>query len=250
MMLRAYLTQWDNVTIVVYYCHFFDTVVLLHNQFIKTNHHLFKVLCDQQKPRTILDEIVRQTNNDKSYFRIDLLVQNLRICFEEKNIVIRNFHEDSKDEKLVEKFFCHALPDATHTSNAICFEEQKTPRTHMASIDLDYRYLVSGAMQAGLVVLGRLSVDPFEATQNHQEITLNLTSSNFQRICPKPNVLDRVWNITVTTERFFCPETVNDKDHQAEMRADFDVASSTSLCKLDIQSTLKEVTWQDIFKFL
>ena len=81
-------------------------------------------------------------------------------------------------------------------------------------------------MQASLVVLGRLPVDLFEATQNHQEITLNLTISNFQRICPKPNVLDRVWNITVTIEGFFCPETVNDKDHQAEMRADFDIASS------------------------
>ena len=223
---------------------------LLHNQFTKYDKYFFKSLRDQSKPRTILDEIARQTNNDKSYSRIDLLVQNLRIYFEEKNIVIRNFHEDSKDEKLVEKFFCRALPDATHTCNAIRLEEHKIPRTNIANLDLDYRYLVIGAIQAGLVVLGRLPANPFKATQNHQEITLNLTSSNFRRICPKPDVLDRVWNITVTMERFFYPETVNDKDHQAELRADFDIASSTSLCKLDVQSTLKEATWQDFFKFL
>ena len=42
-----------------------------------------------------------------------------------------------KDEKLVEKIFWYALPDATHTSNVIRFEEQKTPQTNIASIDFE-----------------------------------------------------------------------------------------------------------------
>ena len=89
-----------------------------------------------------------------------------------------------------------------------------------------------------------------QATQNHQEKTLGLTNHDFPRVCPQRKVLNKIWHISLQTEKFLFPSLFEDSkaDAEANLREDFDLAAKTSLCVLDVQKVLQDDAWKTFFK--
>ena len=61
------------------------------------------------------------------------------------------------------------------------------------------------------------------------------------------HVLDKIWNISLTSEMMLFPERFHQPRAASELRADFDIAARTSLCAMDVTKTLAEETWQSFF---
>lgn len=98
------------------------------------------------------------------------------------------------------------------------------------------------------------------AIQNYQEETLNLTAADFARKCPPPETLEKLWELSVQYERTLFPTAyasdrlvVDDTDEdlyylgEKAMKIDFDEASKTSLCALDVDVILSSPSWRNFF---
>ena len=258
-MLKNYLSQWDQVSIIVYYRRFFG--------YLKSMH--YEVFKHQKKPGScsrpsIIDFIDSHLDNDHGqgypwlgrWFNMYTapLVQRLKEHFDVNEIIVRDFDDDSKDD-LLESFFCRALPGANHTCNAI--RKAGKARRGNAGSSFDYSDLACAALEAGLIRSkendghARISrhVQRIISTkvQRYHEETRNLTISDFQRVCPPSHVLDKIWNISLTSEMMLFPERFHQPRAASELRADFDIAARTSLCAMDVTKTLAEETWQSFF---
>uniref|UniRef100_A0A7S0CG67 Uncharacterized protein n=1 Tax=Proboscia inermis TaxID=420281 RepID=A0A7S0CG67_9STRA len=141
-------------------------------------------------------------------------------------------------------FFCHALPNATKTCKAI---RAKMKSKYLNSrVNLDYSDLAFGAKKAGLVEI-KSDKDMKEATRvikYHQEKTLKLSSNDFKRQCPPVHILEKIWKVSLTSEMEFFPENVNGSN---DLEGGFKKAAKTTLCKVNVNETLKEGEWRDFF---
>ena len=84
--------------------------------------------------------------------------------------------------------------------------------------------------------------------QRYNKLILNQSSSDFKRICPSTDVLNKLWQFSVSSERRLFPEKTLNGSFLADMKLDFNKASKTKLCKVDSEATLKEEAWQMFFK--
>ena len=348
-MLKAYLSQWDDISLVVYHRRLYDRIISSHNQINKRKTHSIRL--ESLKP--MLKFIEKHHLDPKSigYAKQTVpLLQRLSQHFDkETQIVVRDFHDDGQDGSLAKRFFCDALLDAEHTCtairrNSVRAEQQiqdlhrnstltspltpprsntKTDRSH-----LDYRFIVGGALKSGLISRNESSFDAdgsssssggsssgknyrkeqerlVDEVQNYHENVLKLTATDFPRICPSKDLLDRLWNATLTYElwmyenyfsndkyqymmtrpshndkyddddddedeidddgrgvgeSYIKDEDVdnshdNDIDYNlnqyiAWLRNDFEIASRTSLCELDVQAVLNDLQWRTFFQNL
>ena len=181
------------------------------------------------------------------------LAARLRNYFSKEYITIRNYHEDSRDGKLSTHFFCETLPEAPSTCAAIRREETSGKRN--AHKTMDYRYLADAARRAKL-----LNYQPSRQNEGHMaeklsnywESTLNLTTDDFPMACPPQHILDAIWNVTLHSEKMLVElaELEHREGFESEMRLEFDDASRTSLCALDVKTMLEDERWQSFFKSL
>ena len=96
--LHAYLSQWDDVTIVVYYRHYFSYVGSRYNQRMKNNS------IKRGHYEALQDYIASDSYGTQRYTKE--LVERLRVKF--TDVVVVNMHDKSKGDP-AESFFCHAL---------------------------------------------------------------------------------------------------------------------------------------------
>ena len=356
-MLKAYLSQWDDVSLVVYHRRLYDRIISSHNQLNKRK--TFSLRLERLKP--MLKFIERHHLDAKSvgYAKqtVPLLQRLSRHFDKETQIVVRNFHDDGQDGKLAERFFCDVMPDAEHTCTAIrrngaTVSDKKqfqdlhqnstltspltTPSRSNTKTDrssLDYRFIVGGALNSGLISRNESTFDGdrsssgsastsdndsgnnyqkeqerlVDEVQNYVENVLKLTTKDFPRICPSKDLLDRLWNATLTHELWmyenyfsnddkykrrrpshndknddrnddddddddddnddgrdvdesYINDDGDDESHDngdgyldqyiAWLRNDFEIASRTSLCELDVQAVLNDVQWRTFFQNL
>ena len=170
------------------------------------------------------------------------LLQRLKEIFD--NVVVMNYHNEHVKGP-DESFFCHALPSATQTCNAIVTDDTSVLRNER--INLDHSDLAYGATKAGLIKIesDKKMNEVAKALQSHQEKTLKLKSSDFKRQCLPPDILQELWELSLGFELTLFPEYVNSTAN--DLRSDFEEAAKTTLCKIDIEKTLKEEKWQSFF---
>jgi len=192
---------------------------------------------------SIADVIMRQQfhQHNKEMYTF-AVVQRLKERFH--NVVVVNFH----NEPGAEPFFCRAVPNATHTCEAIRADREAVFVN--GRVELDYADLAYGAMKAGWLQIksDKRMKQVTQAVQNYQEKTLKLSSSNFKRVCLLPEDLEKIWRLSLQSELMFFPDQVNSTNN--DLRSDFETAARTTLCKVDVNNTLGYHDWQSFFKSL
>ena len=242
--LSEYLSHWDEVVIVIYYRRFHQWLASDINQKRKFRKLLDKspIMWEFSMAQNI-QLLLGDPLVDDRY--TTGLSRRLRENFD--NVVVTNYHDKSPDES----FYCHALPGATRTCKDMLAKNKEKSVHKNKKTTLDYGDLAYGAIKAGLVKIesneGMKKVT--RAVKNYQENTLNLTSDDFQRKCPPVDVLDMVWQKSLSSEMELFPEHVNGSSTtMADLRSDFEKSAKTTLCNVNVQETLEDVDWQNFFR--
>ncbi len=261
-MLASYLSHWDDATIIIYYRRYYSWIVSVYNQVTKSRKFGDKTANNIDKwEKSILEFIVEQCINDtESGFT--LLNQYTTTVFEKvkrrfDNVVVLDYHNENVRGS-EESLFCDAMQNMTHTCNSI--RTNKNTVITNQKVDLIHGDLAYGAIKAGLLINSSINSDKqmkmvTEAVKNHQEKTLKLKSSDFERICPPPEIIEKIWQISSNAEAMLFPERngsdgVNSTSASSDMRSDFDEVARTALCKLDVEKTLRKKEWDSFFKKL
>ena len=248
--LLKYLSNWDEVVVIVYHRRFYSWVASVYNQMYKGREHVMR---GDRANMTIVDFIEHRiaepmhTNNiNYSYFLLERIKEHFG-----NNIVIMDYHDQSKGSS-DKSFFCHALPNATTT----CKKMKRNNVKSNSAASFDYEDLAYGAKMAGLIDLK--DADDLEiavmAIQQKHKMMLRLKFYVFKKICPSSDVLDKLWEFSLKVEKSIFPDRFkNDDDdgssYLATMRLEFEKMATTKLCKLDVDSILSEdIIWKRFFE--
>jgi len=233
-MLENYLSHWSDVTIILFYRRYYEWLPSLFN------HENKRWYRDESKwGENIVDFLEENSETYHSYYVWSLL-QRLRRKFDEKNIILMDFH-DKSTRGPEETLFCN-IPNATEMCNAArsSKEENLNP-----SVNLDYFDLAYGAKKEGMVSMSgtKKTTKLLKAIEKYHNT--NLTGAKFERVCASSTILERIWSMTLAADSKLNPR--NNPDNYDEMRLDFEKSASTKLCKLDVAKTLNNPAWKNFF---
>lgn len=255
--LHAYLSQWEHVTIVVYYRHFFSYVASKYNQRMKNRS------IEGGHYNTIHDYITQ--HGLESRYTMSL-VTRLQRKFD--NIVVMNMHNATLGTP-AESFFCHALPFFEHTCRAIRSNTKKNlPKN--TSVNLHHIHLIAGAIKAGLLSQEKASTSHVQkaVAKKVRDMESSLTGGGTEMAfkCLSSTILQDLWQRSLVLKRALFPthpmlssststilttipnEHDNLTEDEKEMKAEFDRSAKTTLCMIDVDHVLSQTDWIDFFK--
>ena len=132
---------------------------------------------------------------------------------------------------------------------------QNSQLSHIAvanpSKDLTYDNLVYGAIEKGLISittdhkLSEISL----AARTYQENTLNLTSSDLSHICLPSDVANDLLLVSLDYERKMKKLFPRVLEGMNDLESDFR-ATLSKFCKVDIEKTLSDEGWRNLFQSL
>ena len=239
--LSAYLSPWDDVVIVIYYRRYYDYTISFYNQWVKE-----RKLADTTKwTASIVDAIIGIDKVIPLGYTTEV-VSRVRKYFD--NVVTINMHDDSHRDN-IEKFFCEAVPDAKRTCDAVVHSEEVIHTN--TGRDLIYEDLTYAASKKRLLI--SITTDDemkmvSNAVQKYQEKTLNLTKYDFDMNCLPPETQEWMLDKSLEIERLLFPGFFNSPKGEADLRADFEIKSKYSLCKIDANTTLQKREWKKFFQ--
>ena len=125
---------------------------------------------------------------------------------------------------------------------------------------LDYQIFTEGAQRANLlnhVQKVNIEKNIAKKLRIYWENRLNFTSAELPRVCPPQQMLDVIWKMTLHSEKMLreyaglqYTDGFNAEESYSEMQLDFEKASRTSLCALDVDGILEDERWLSYFKSL
>ncbi len=135
------------------------------------------------------------------------------------------------------------MPNATKMCNAARRSEVANVNP---SVTLDYFDLAYGAEQEGMITMSsdKTRKKLLEAIENYHKT--NLTGAKFERVCVSSNILERIWNMTMTAELML--NSHHNLEEYDEIHLDFEKSASTKLCKLNVAKTLNDSAWTIFFQ--
>ena len=252
--LSAYLSQWDDVTIVVYYRHYFSFLGSKYNQRMKNKS------IERGHYKTIQDYMLVNQEGDELKYTV-ALVKRLESEFD--NIVVMNMHDHrSKKGSPAESFFCHSVSFFEKTCNAIRLKEEKTTAvqaTHHenASVTLHHIHLLAAAVKVGLLSQEKASTKSIQkAVQNKVE---SMDTEKMKMKCLASEILQDLWQKSLRYRRILFPVSSSSnstslKDDEGltkderEMKSEFELAAKSSLCMIDVDDAMLQTEWQAFFK--
>lgn len=240
--LQAYLSQWDDVTIVVYYRHYYSWIASLYNQ--KTKNKSIK----RGTYKSVQDFIATEMNSFTNKYAVKL-VERLGAKFDD--IIVMNMHDPSKGSP-AESFFCHSVPHFSHTCDAI--RRSKKEAFHLnSSVKLDPVHLVAGAIKAGLLTKDQASDASIQNSVQEKIQAIQSKGVKMKRNCLSPEVLNNLWEKSLDYKRMLFPHGISSKPddislEEEKMKSEFDVIANTSFCMVDVDDALSRQDWQDFFK--
>jgi hypothetical protein len=242
-MLKTYLSKWDEVTIIVYYRRYYSWILSAYHEMNR-----YKAMSSRRQ----LLEYVNECSTVMPYIYAIPLIERLKAGGLGDKMKIVNFHDRSHGS-LEETFYCHVMPYARNACDAIR-SGKKVPPSNVGP-NFDYDDLALGARKARLIQFNDTNASEtkfvIQAIQNHQEKTLNLTTRDFPRLCPSEDTLNRIWNTSLMAEMSLFPSLFeNFTEGESNMRNDFELAASTSLCVVNVNWILQQDTWESFFKSL
>ena len=239
--LSQFLEPWKKVTIVVFYRRYFDWLPSLFNQITKK-----RMLKDSQLWETsIVDFIESNVDHVRPIYTTELVNRLMKESTFD-NVVIMNYHEGghSADRRGPDlSLFCNEALNMTHTCDGL----KATKQLNSGVDNMEYSDLAFAAKQAGLISIHTDTKMKQVAQSFHKHHKDTLNGTTFKRICPSVDVLDKLWNMTVSFENELFPDSAVDQTLE-EMRQDFNEASQAKLCKIDVDETLKDPLWLDFIK--
>ena len=240
--LSQFLEPWKKVTVVVFYRRYFDWLPSSFNQITKKR----KLKDSQLWESSIVDFIKSNVDHVRPIYTTELLNR----IKEEKtfdNLVVMNYHEGGSTDRRGSDFalFCNEALNMTHTCDGL--KAQSSTKQLNSGDHMEYLDLAFAASRADMIEINNDSKmkQVAQAFFKHHKDTLNGTT--FERICPSADVLDKLWNMTVAFEKELFPDSAVDQTLE-EMRQDFNEASQTKLCKIDVDQTLKDPLWLNFIK--
>ena len=254
-LLTPYLSQWDKITIVIYYRRFYDWLPSVYNQLIKQRTlgeiQLIDYISDPWNS-SIIDFITDILNGDPVSFGYTVpLLERVEEESGIDNIAVMNFHDASVD--LAEGLFCHPLLNAPHTCDATRRDTNSDAHKN-SGVDICYQDLAYAAREAGLVnivsdaEMSRVSL----AAQEYQEKILNLTSKDFKHVCLPPDIANALLEKSLEYEEKIFKHHASriqfKPDDMVDMKSDFEIARQSKLCKIDVDVILKDKGWRAFFQ--
>lgn len=232
--LEVYLQKWDKITIIVYYRRY--------HRWILSNYKQWNKFTDVSK-RVSLHDTLNQYKSEVPTNWTPLLIERLEQKFGREALQVRSMEKDTENG-FVESFFC-AIPKAKNTCSTI--KGLKSTVSSNVSPNFDNDELALAAKKAGYIKFkGKSKKIKIKQAINKKK---NEMSYEFQRICPPQDVLDGIWNITLTSEMLLFPAAFEDPSGQIELRNDFD-SKKSSFCVVDVDKTLQDERWQSFFTTL
>jgi hypothetical protein len=238
--LSEYLKPWDEVTFIVFYRRYYSFLASIYNQLRKrrtlAQGHLWK--------ESVLDFLLSESHDLQAQFHHTAQLQGrIEQQFGGNNIIVFNFHNKTWSSP-AEAVFCHGSLNTVHTCHATRNESVHANRAK----DLAYEDLVFAAANASLI---KINTDEemkhiANAAQSYQEKTLNKTSNDFPKICLSPEDKKVLLDKSLELERRVYPETFSLME--IDTRLDFEAASQTSLCDIDVDGTLLNDEWIQFFQ--
>jgi hypothetical protein len=255
--LESYLYAFGDHKIVLYYTHFFNWLEMTYDS--KARYK--KWLNDEDWESGILEFITKTMDPDAHFFYTVPVLERLQKVFSSKKIEVINVHSvNGAGQHLVENFYCEALPGANKTCEAIKNDIATNsgpsidPHLEMRYLHRDFAELAHGAMKADMVPIldreGFFNVTiaiahHFNGVLNQKQIG---NQYDFQRVCPSPTVLNSLWEMSLDYHEKLYPHDGEDSNmFLQDMKQAFDKASTTSLCRVDVEHTLQQNVWQEFF---
>lgn len=248
--LSAYLSPWDDVVVVIYYRRYYDYTISAHNQRVKGKWRVdpltgIATTTGRNYTASIVDTIIGIDKVIPLIYTTEV-VSRVRKYFD--NVVIINMHDDSHRDNN-EKFFCEAVPDAKRTCDAVVHSEEVIhTNTRRDLIYKDLTYAASKKRLLKSITTDREMEMVSNAVQKYQEKTLNLTKYDFDMNCLPPETQEWMLNKSLEIERLLFPGFFNSPKGEADLRADFEIKSKYSLCKIDANTTLQKREWKEFFQ--
>ena len=236
--LIEYLSQWPKHTIVIFYRRFHDWTASFYKQNTRT-----RGFSDTPKwERSVLDFATNYIRKVPRHY-ITELEKRLREKFDDENIIVMNFHDMTKGGPHA-TLYCDPTLNMPHTCEAIQNEEEVPHENNKGEINLDYSDLAYGAMKASLVRIDSNEKMNQVATAVRDYHKSAHNSTAFKRVCLPQADLDKLLNMSLTYEMKYFPEQVD------SLKSDFEKLANTTLCKIDVDHTLKDTQWRDFFRAL
>ena len=252
LALHDYLhPKWDNITIVAFYRRYYKWILSVHSEASREEAARDPFAKIQANATDFLGRSILGdwTNLEllQDWQRKYVLSSVARYKKRFANVVVASM--DELDMGIEEYFFCHAIPNATMTCEAVRKELTTNGREILNKNSQDelYKELAYQAHRRGVFSIKSAEHyhDTLHAMQYYQEKVLNLTASDFPRtLCLPKSMLDEIWEISVQAEEQFG----NGRDNIMEMRKDFDTMSKFRLCDVDYDTILDSASWREFFE--
>jgi hypothetical protein len=245
------LKPWnDNTVIVTYYRRFFEWLISYYN--METRYRSVPNRVSFVEWVADLDDVEAKFSNTYTYS----VVGRWKEYF--SNVLVYNMHDTTS--KIVEEFFCDAMPNATNTCDAVVNRMSKNGEKHFnPSIHtLVYSELAYTAYQMELLtVVDESNIhwdDIIDKIQQRQEIELGLNSTEFSAIiCPDTTILDAILEKTLMVENEMFPDFFQSNQGEIVIKEKFEQAKTDpdKLCSIDVKRVLVEdFGWREFFKSL
>lgn len=248
--LKDYLSSWSDVVVVVYYRHFFSWIGSLYNQQTKNSLRADYINNEYRSLDEFVETAMKSSTGINKGFSANT-VKRAKEVFD--NVVVMNMHDKSMGDA-TESFYCHAIPNANHTCAALREKESNTGSTKdNGSEDLDYMHLIQGAAQSGLIKIRRENIDETSALLDAVKRKIDKfykKGKELKRNCLQQSTLDMMWNLSLEYKRTLFPVSHDPSLDEDNMKLEFEKASKTTLCTVDVEETLSQETWQNFFKSL
>ena len=239
--LAEFLSDWDKITIMLLYRRFYSWLPSKQFQSNKYKPYVPDGLPHNRWMPTI-EEYLDSESDFLLYSYTQQIVERLQPTFDD--IIVVDMNDDSKGD-IVQSFYCN-LPDATNTCNAV--QNMDNVQVH-PSFGLEYEDIARAARKAVILDFEDKDIPKVsQGMQRYHEDVLHMARGDFKMMCPPPDVLQTIWDISLEAEKTLFPELFeSNPEHESEMRADFDIAAGTKLCNVDTDSVLKDEAWKPFF---
>ena len=243
--LAAHLVVYDETIVSLFYRRFFEWLPSKDNQARKKR--TYEDIGGQRDllwASSIVDivQTAYELNEVDSTY-IAPVIQRVEQHFDHIEVV--NMHDDKDNNEV---FFCQVIPHADHTCTAM--REEGESKHANSRVDLIYEDLAYSAMKAGLVEIKNAESLTYvtDAIKEHQEVTLNLTSKDFEMICLSPEAEKWLLDISLEMEKNLLPEFFESSLGEERLRAEFEEMDKFDLCAIDADATLSKPVWSLFFR--
>jgi len=244
--LRFYLQPYKNIKVVVLYRRLHDWLPSFYNQIV--DHYSLVYAAGEQEYPSLVQWLNKNYEEFLDAHSIHVAERYKRQPFV-KSVDVINMHEviGSKVD-LIQHFFCNELK-----ANATCEAIHAGAKTSKSNIghDHDYERLAIKAYLAGKMHPKTSLRKPVYLDRATRGLKMKVDRINahktLPRICPPKELLDRMLQTEIDSEKKYFPEWFVSQGGEEKLRQEFDMAVKNKFCILDDDKIFESGVLDSIF---